>query len=74
MTDAQIELERKRHIATLTLARLAAQKAVKRRVQAEGKIRPWWAAPINAMAREYLEEHRAELFAQAALALRERPH
>ena len=50
----------------MTLARFYARKAVKAQLQREG-LRPQWAETrvIDARARDYLAEHRAELIAQA---------
>jgi hypothetical protein len=50
------------------LAKQSARKAVKRRIQAEGRIKPWWivtSAEISKLAGGYLRQH-PELFAQAA--------
>jgi uroporphyrinogen-III synthase len=51
----------------MTLARQAAIKAVKRRLQAQG-LKPQHipAKEIRALAEEYLQQHRARLMAEAA--------
>jgi hypothetical protein len=53
--------------ATIVLARLAARKAVKRQIQAEGRIKlgSLTSAEITALADAYLRAHRDELFAAA---------
>jgi len=57
----------KRQIAVVALAMFAARNAVKRQIQAEGRVRlsQVSAAQVSMMARAYLLDHRAELFAQA---------
>jgi hypothetical protein len=62
----QYEALQQKRDAVVALARLAARKAVKRQIQAEGRIK-WLvpAAQINRLADEYLRAH-PELFEQAA--------
>jgi hypothetical protein len=55
--------------ATATLAHLAAVKAVKRRIQAEGKVKVWLVrhAEIRRLADEWLRTH-PELYAMGEAA------
>jgi hypothetical protein len=68
-TSSLSELNARRHFATITLAQLAARNAVKRQIQREGRIKPWWLvtpAQIARQADDYLAAH-PELYVQASL-------
>jgi hypothetical protein len=67
-TSSLSELNARRHFATVTLAQLAARNAVKRQIQREGRVKPWWLvtpAQIARQADDYLAAH-PELYVQAA--------
>lgn len=46
--------------AIVTLAKQSATKAVKRRIQAEGRIKPWWIVPAAQITKlaDYLRKPR----------------
>jgi hypothetical protein len=67
-TSSLSELNARRQFATITLTQLAARNAVKRQIQREGRIKPWWLvspAQIAQLADDYLAAH-PELYVQAA--------
>jgi hypothetical protein len=62
------QLRTRLHCATITLARQAALKATKRRLQAQGlKVSHYPLRDLRVRAEQYLADHREELIADASL-------
>jgi hypothetical protein len=58
----------------MTLARQAARKAVKAELRAQGfKVQYFYARQISQMADDYLEQHSAELIAEAKARIERSP-
>ena len=60
LTEMVMALSGEQRRAIIVLATQAARKAVKRRIQAQGRVRPWWLVPqceISKLAEAYLRQH-----------------